>query len=432
MNFDPCELERDETGKLRITNLDVRVFPFGQPMHTTAVRSAYTVPEFYHKVEELGPRSDVFHLALFAYYGLAGRLPDGLNGQGLDAIDFLLPPLRIYAPDVPEGVQAVLDRGLTYEARHRFGTAREFVRALYEACDRAQHRRKFNGPVAWDLGGHTRTGRSKLALKRSNEDRFVIRRYPEPDRALVVVADGITTCDIGTGALASMISTIVVENAVDDLDDPTAFPARIRAACLKGSGTLLDWAIERGHIEELRNGKDLMGTTLTAGWLQESTLTIANLGDSRAYLIDGMRVEQLTVDGDLASDLLAQGMPPEEVRELGTMTKALRKCIGGCEMGEDGNPVIVPECAEPSITQWNLMPGDIVVLCTDGLVEEGAFLEPELLVEIVRNHPKASAQDLAELFADAADALQRLPSAREPEGFGDNISCVVIRVSSGK
>jgi serine/threonine protein phosphatase PrpC len=75
------------------------------------------------------------------------------------------------------------------------------------------------------------------------------------------------------------------------------------------------------------------------------------------------------------------------------------------------------------------VPGDVVVLCSDGLVEEGAFLEPWRLAEIIQQHLKLSAQDLAVLLADEADAVHRLPSQLEPEGFGDNISCVVIKIS---
>ena len=46
-----------------------------------------------------------------------------------------------------------------------------------------------------------------------------------------------------------------------------------------------------------------MGTTLTVGWLEHHELSLSNLGDSRAYLITEHAIEQLTVDGDLASDL---------------------------------------------------------------------------------------------------------------------------------
>jgi len=200
---------------------------------------------------------------------------------------------------------------------------------------------------------------------------------------------------------------------------------------VRASKAIVEWAIERGFRADLQAGRDLMGTTLTAAWLEGNGLTVANLGDSRAYLIDGMRVEQLTVDGDLASDLLHHGMAPEQVRELGVMTRALRQCVGGCDIDEKGEPTIALECTLPSIAQWRLMPGDVIVLCSDGLVEEGAFLEPELLVEIIRNNPNATAQELATLFADAADSLQRVPTPQEPEGYGDNISCVVVRVVNG-
>ena len=76
------------------------------------------------------------------------------------------------------------------------------------------------------------------------------------------------------------------------------------------------------------------------------------------------------------------------------------------------------------------MPGDtVIVICTDGLVEEGFFLEPATVHAIVQQNKHRSAADLAFMLVDAADALQRVPSIIEPDGFGDNISCVVIKVS---
>lgn len=432
MNFDPAELERGADGQLRITNLDVRLFAHGRAPHTLAVHEAYAAPEIvYLNVADLGPRTDVFHLSAFCYYWLARRLPGGLPGEGLEAVDFHLPPLRIYAPEMPEGIAAVLTRGMSPEARHRFATPRQFLEHLREAAHRAEARRAFTGSVRFDLGSHSRTGRSKTALGRANEDQAFVRRYIDPERILLMVADGITTCDIGNGALASLIATIVVENELDRMTDPAEFAGRIGVACARSSQTLLDWAMEKGYRDQLREGRDLMGSTLTVGWLNGSSVQIANLGDSRAYLITDHRIEQLTVDGDLASDLLSHGTPPEQVRELGLMTKALRKCIGGCELDPEGRIDPMSDSSIPTLSEWQLLPGDILVLCTDGLVEEGAFLEPEILVEIVRNHPSAGAQELADLFAEAADALQRVPSPQEPDGFGDNVSCVVVRVLPG-
>jgi serine/threonine protein phosphatase PrpC len=433
LNFDPSELERDGRGRLIITNLDMRVYPFGQAPQVLAVHRAYAAPEVIHlKAGDLGPRTDVFHLSALCYYWLARCLPGGLPGEGLEASEFTLPPLRTYAPLVPEGVAAILSRGMAMEAAHRFASPAVLVHELKEALERAQKRRAFSGPIAWEIGSQTIAGRTKIALRKGNEDQAYVRRYENPERALIAVADGITTCDVGNGALASFIATIVLENSFNDTTTADEFPARIRAACHKSSQTLLDWAIEKGHRDRLLQGQDLMGSTLTAGWLEGNSLQIANLGDSRVYLIDDGRIEQLTVDGDLASDLLAQATPPEKVRKIGNIAKALRHCIGGCETNEQGELTILRDASNPTLSRWPLVPGDMVVFCTDGLVEEGAFLEPEILVEILRNNPRATAQELAKIFTDAADSLQRLPSPQEPDGFGDNVTCVVIKITAAE
>jgi len=125
---------------------------------------------------------------------------------------------------------------------------------------------------------------------------------------------------------------------------------------------------------------------------------------------------------------LADGTAPDEVRELGMMARALRECVGGCTTMENGELAIMPETCTPQIGRWPLVPGDVIVLCTDGLVEEGFFLEPDAVAVMVRKHKDRSAAELALMLVEAADAMQRLPSIIEPEGFGDNISCVVIKI----
>ena len=233
MNFTPTELERDPSDRLRITNLDLRVFPIGQAPHQLTIDPSYAVPEVvYLKGAELGPRTDVHHLSVFSYYALAGRYPYGLAGDGMEAVDFRLPPLRIFAADLPEGVQTVLDRGMAHEPHHRFATPRQFVEHLRAAFDRAGRRRSFAGPVDWDIGSDCRAGRSKKALHRANEDHVVVRTFEVPDRsphAFLAVADGISSCDIGSGAIASRIAGIVIENAIETIADAGEFQARIGA-----------------------------------------------------------------------------------------------------------------------------------------------------------------------------------------------------------
>lgn len=434
LNFDPNALE--DAGPLpasadwrsfRFTNLDLELFPFQSMPERVRVHPHFAAPEVVQfRVDDIGPRTDVYHLAMFAYYWVARQLPDGLPGNGPEANDFVLPFLRVFAPHLPEGIIPVLSRSLSFNPEQRHATPQAFVHAFDEAIINAYQRRAFSGKVTWELGGQTRTGRSKSELQRDNEDSIVVRE--ESQSAFALVADGVSTCDIGSGSLASTMTAIVMENALAEGCTHATFAEVIGAATRRGSQGLLEWAVAQDCRADLIAGKDLMGTTLTLAWLQGNQLSLANLGDSRAYLITPAAIEQLTVDGDLASDLLVQGVPPEEIKELGTMARALRECVGGCTINDDGEPSVLPESCAPRVSRWPLVPGDVIVLCTDGLVEEGFFLEPQVVADIVRADPDRSAADLALLLVEAADRMQRPPSFMEPDGFGDNISCVVIKI----
>jgi protein phosphatase len=443
LNFDPREIEEafavvGENGAggpsvsahFRFTNLDLRVFAAGQCPERLEAPPLFTPPEVVRmQAADIGPRTSVFQLALYGYYWLAQLLPRGFAGRGLETFGFQMPNLRVFAPRLPPGIAGVLQRGLAPEPGDRFASCRELVEDFRTAVDRAECRANATAPVRWHIGSHTRTGRTKTAQGRGNEDYAMVRQFSAPERALVAVADGITTCHVGSGALASWMAALVLEQTIDQTSTQEGFPRLMRAVCRKAAGLLLSWALEKGYRAQLAEGRDLMGTTLTAGWLQGNRLTLANLGDSRAYLIDGATIEQLTVDGDLGSELLATGTPPEEVRELGGLARALRVCIGGCAKNAVGELTILEEYCRPVMSFWQLLPGDVLVICSDGLVEEGAFLEPARLAELVRSRTDLSVEELALLLAEEADSLHRVPSELEPDGFGDNITCIVIRIS---
>ena len=174
-----------------------------------------------------------------------------------------------------------------------------------------------------------------------------------------------------------------------------------------------------------------MSTTALIGILDGDELHLANVGDSRAYLVANGLAEQLTVDGDVASSQLALGTPPEQVQELGAAGKALRFCLGACRETESGELVVDVQRARPQISRWQLKPGDTMVLCSDGLVEERVFLEPEDLATIIEAGRDLTSQQLAEHLVAAADAKQRVPSPTEPNGYGDNITAIVLRFVAG-
>jgi serine/threonine protein phosphatase PrpC len=435
LTFDPREIEfvpgSPGPPRVRFANLDLEVYPAGRCPEYLHANPKFAPPEVCRfRAADFGPATDVFHLAAFAYYWLARLLPGGFLGGGLEAFGHMLPPLRVYAPRLPPGIAPVLGRGLALDPARRMPTPAAFLEEFRAARERAERRAASTVPVRWELGVHTRAGGAKTLLQRVNEDCALVRRFDSPPRALLAVADGISTCDVGSGDLASRTTCDLLEQAFGPQTTQDLFTQKIPRVCREASASLLDWAVRQGAKERLADGEDLMGTTLTAGWLEGNRLVLANLGDSRAYLIDGRGAEQLTVDGDLANTLLAGRVPPEDVREIGVTAKALRDCVGGCSRSPDGEPAVQEQHCTPTVTTWRLLPGDWVILCTDGLVEEGVFLHPADLVDLLRRHASLPAQALAVKLADAADALQRMPSAAEPQGFGDNISCIVIKVSS--
>ena len=428
LTFHPYWLE-DATAGLRFTNLDLGVHRVARAPNRLRLVPAFAVPEVVRgQNAEIGPATSVYQLALFAYYWLGRYLPQGFPGKGLESFGFMIPPLRVFAPTLPPGVVEIVTAGLSLEPGRRPGSPKAFCQEFRSAVERVA-RRQAAGPVQWDVGLHTRAGRAKGP---PNQDYGFVRRFEDPDRALIVVADGLSCCDIGTGDVASRLVAEAIESAFGPEHKAGDFPERMPQACQKGGEAILAWALERGERPQLVAGKDLMATTVLAGWLEGNSLSLANAGDSRAYLITAGGIEQLTVDADLGCTLLAAGSPPENVVELGPVTRALRSCVGGVLYRSDTDEMLVDEArCKLVLTQWKLLPDDVVILCSDGLVEEGAYLEPHELLELVRQHAALPAAELAEKLAEAADARQQPPTAEDPDGFGDNITCCIIKAQAG-
>ena len=430
LTFDPGCLQTTKEG-LWLTNLDLQFFPFGYPPKHFQPHTHFGAPELYHlEPVELKQRTDVFSFALFCYYWIANFLPYGFPGKGLPATHFHIPFLRIYAPQLPPKVISILEKGMALNPDDRFQTVHECYMALQETINYHEQRQKASPKIQREIAGCSLTGKAKEAANKANEDHVLICEPDDSDRAFLAIADGVSQCDIGNGALASRLACLVLENSFNETTTAETFPDQLCDACLRCGQTLLDWAVEQGFREHLLVGKNLMATTLTAVWLQRNNLTIGNLGDSRAYLIDGDHVEQLTVDGDVRSSLLSLNVPPEEVILLGKVGNALRTCIGGCKVDMYGELAVPVTHCQPAITNWTIVPGDVLVICSDGLVEEGAFLNPEDLANIVNDHREESAEDIAVALCQAANERQRLPSLFEADGFGDNVSCVVVKFTA--
>lgn len=172
----------------------------------------------------------------------------------------------------------------------------------------------------------------------------------------------------------------------------------------------LERAVEAANLNVLQApsqgiGREGMGTTLTAAMIEGERLLIAQVGDSRAYLLHQGELQQLTRDHSLMMDLIEAGqITPEEARvhpNRSVITRAI---------GSDPH-------MKPDIYELNISAGDRLLLCSDGL---STMLEDGEIQTIMRHTP--SPQQCASDLVDAA--LQA--------GGYDNVTVVVADIEGFK
>jgi len=143
------------------------------------------------------------------------------------------------------------------------------------------------------------------------------------------------------------------------------------------------------------------GTTVTLAFVQGSLALIANVGDSRTYLLRDHMLRQVSVDHSLVAGLVASGqIKPEEI-----YTHPQRNVIFR-SLGQK-------QRVQVDIFREILEPGDILLLCSDGFWE--MVQDPKLIVRLI------------EKAKDPKQACQTLIDAANAAGGEDNISVVVAK-----
>ena len=208
--------------------------------------------------------------------------------------------------------------------------------------------------------------------------------------ALFIVADGMG--GHAAGEVASEIAVDTVSNAyyMDDNEDvPTPLLQAIKRANL---------AIHQRAAENLlRSG---MGTTCVAAVLRGNMAYIANVGDSRAYLVRGNLVKQITQDHSWVAEQVRAGLLTEEQARIHAQRNVITRCLG------TQPDVEVDIFIEP------LQENDCIILCTDGL--SGLLSDEEVMRIVEQSVPQESVYHLVE-------------RANE-NGGPDNITAIVVRV----
>lgn len=145
-----------------------------------------------------------------------------------------------------------------------------------------------------------------------------------------------------------------------------------------------------------------MGTTLVLAWFYDKRLSVGHVGDSRLYRLRGKSFEQLTRDHSLIQQQLDAGMiTPEEARYSGNRNLVTR-AIG------------VDPMVEVEIHDYDVIPGDIVLLCSDGLSDMVDDHDIEFSLRQYRGNLQQAADHLVLMAND--------------NGGRDNISVILVKV----
>jgi serine/threonine protein phosphatase PrpC len=245
-------------------------------------------------------------------------------------------------------------------------------------------------------GGVTDVGR----VRTNNEDSF---RILDPFH-LFVLSDGMGGEAHGEVASSLAVDTIVSYctqanddaglTLVADSSDNWSEKTRLLQNAVRAANLSI---FESAQKNSEQRG---MGATVTAAWVNDSKLSIAHVGDSRAYLLRSGSLQQLTNDHSLVAEQVRRGIISRQQAEESEMQSVLLRALGA------HNEV------EVDVDETAIYPGDVLLLCSDGLTR--MVTEPEIAGTLqAETNPSAAAQKLIDL-------------ANENGGL-DNITAIVAR-----
>lgn len=244
----------------------------------------------------------------------------------------------------------------------------------------------------------TYAAQTDVGLKRNNnQDAFAC--YEPYDRALLIskgslfiVADG-----MGGHAAGEVASKLAVELIRDAFKQENAY----------NSSFFLQTSFNNTNTEIYRRGNDIptlngMGTTCTAVIIKNNLAEIAHVGDSRAYRVRGLQIEQLTEDHSLVWEMMKNGLISSEEMRKHPKRSVLTQAIGYCKS-------VKTDFVDPPLT---LISGDKLLLCSDGLNE---MVTDKIIGEVVSDH-------------EPEKACSKLVNIANSNGGIDNITLIIVKV----
>jgi serine/threonine protein phosphatase PrpC len=268
-------------------------------------------------------------------------------------------------------------------------------------------------------------GLGKARRGSAQQDRALAQTDEAGRIGLYVVSDGVSRSRFGDGGMAAeQVELAVIQrwtglerSGFSSLEMNHAQRADILRQISRSAGKRIGALINERFAPIENEPNQVMSATLVAAFVADGEATIGNLGDSRAYLIRDAVIEQITIDHDRCTDALRLGLGFEEAQNV-TMANALTRIVGRVVIAADGT--CTPDPFEPELFSLRLMPGDRLLLVSDGIADFAAGLgasnyeNDQRMLEVILDH------------RDPARAAFELIVLGNRAGGVDNLSCVVI------
>ena len=241
-------------------------------------------------------------------------------------------------------------------------------------------------------------GKTDVGLMRTiNQDSIFVSTQPIGKLPnLFIVADGMGGHKAGDVASREAIVRFVKYACTTHMSDP---------ANILDAGII---SVNKDIFDMANSNRDYsgMGTTFVAASLVENHVYIANVGDSRLYLI-GRDIRQITRDHSLVEDMVRMGVLEREEARTHYKKNVITKAIG----------VEDDKTSTPDIFEIEVENGDKLLLCSDGLTN---MVEDYDIKKIVKDNDSIE------------DAVRELIKQANENGGKDNISAILIEPEIGE
>lgn len=359
--------------------------------------------------------TELYALGVFAWQLLAGAPPPASAATNFrHAV-----PLRGFRPDLPPGILPLIEAAVTPRPTLNYPSPRAFIDALNHAARRVQQLRPHT-IRGLQVSAETHIGIAKRHVMPINQD-AVLAASSGGDMALLLVSDGVSTADYGSGDIASEFIRAEAFRAWRQIDDAELETTAQRVGFLR---QIIDRA-NRAIVDYINDQfapfsgdpSRVMAATAVIALVAFGRVTVISTGDSPAFLIRDGRIERLNRDQNVLTLSLVAGADLDEVLQSG-WPDALAACVGTFGLDDSGR--LVATRVDVDALEFTLAPDDRLVLCSDGLTDyiaDNAATGAEIIRRVV-------AYDTPPAIA----ALELILLGNRGGG-GDNVSVALCYVS---